>query len=118
MGPDRAPWMTTATNRATTISLLPSQRGATAGGVEPRERAAHVSERLLHPGQRVIGVDLILQVDVALVPDALELPQDRGDGDDALTHDALTFRGRRIAQVLGVHVEQPRPRVRDRPHDV
>src|SRR5947207_9160069 len=89
-----------------------------AGGVEPGERAAHIGDRLLHARQRVVDVDLVLQVDVATVSDRLELFQDRGDGDGALADDALTPLRRQIAQVLGVHVEEPWARVRDRPHDV
>src|SRR3989441_9916294 len=100
------------------ISPYGSRMWAAASGVEPGERAPHISERLLHPWQRVVDVDLVLQVDVAPIPDGLELLKDRGDGDDALADDALTRSGRRVPQILGVHVEYSRARVRDRLHDV
>src|SRR5256885_5305253 len=90
----------------------------TAGRVEPGERAAHIGERLLHPRQRVVDVDLVFQVDVTLIPDGLELLENRGDGDRSLADDALTGFGRQIAQVLGVHVEQSWARICDRPYDV
>src|SRR5437879_8296368 len=99
-------------------STYGSRMGAPADGVEPGERAAHVGKRLFHSGQRIIGVDLVLQVDVAPIPDGLELPKDRSDRDDALAHDALTRRALRIAQVLGVHVEDTRTRVGDCPYHV
>src|SRR3989449_5248855 len=97
------------------IAPYGSRMGAQAGGVEPGECAAHVGKRLSHSWQWIIGVDLVLQVDVAPIPDGLELPKDRSDRDDALAHDALTRRGLRIAQVLGVHVEDARTRVGDYP---
>src|SRR6266576_1094883 len=100
------------------ISPPGSRMGATAGGVEPGQRAAHIGERLFHPRQRVIDVDFVLQVDVAPVPAGFELLEDRGDGNRTLADDALTPLGRQIAQILDVHVEQPWARVRDRPYDV
>src|SRR5438034_10547775 len=100
------------------ISPSGSRMGAPAGGVEPGERAAHVGKRLFHSWQWIIGVDLVLQVDVPPIPDGLELLKDRSDRDDALAHDALTPRGLRIAQVIGVHVEDARTRVGDYPYHV
>src|SRR3989441_5275622 len=88
------------------ISSSGSRMGAPAGGVEPGERAAHVGKRLFHSWQWIIGVDLVLQVDVAPIPDGLELLKDRGDRDDTLAHDALTRGRRRIAQVLDVRSEE------------
>src|SRR5207244_1180111 len=38
------------------ISPPGSRMGATAGGVEPGQRAAHIGERLFHPRQRVVDV--------------------------------------------------------------
>src|SRR5437879_9585782 len=94
--------------------LLGSRVWATAaGGGETGERAAHVGERLLHPRQRVVGVDLVLEVDVPTVPDRLELLENLGDRDRSLTDDALAAFRRQIAQVLGVHVEHPRAAVGD-----
>src|SRR5437016_2097039 len=48
------------------ISPPGSRMRATAGGVEPVQRAAHIGERLFHPRQRVVDVDFVLQVDEAL----------------------------------------------------
>src|SRR5881296_4198423 len=90
-----------------TSPLLGSRVWATAaGGGQPGERAAHVGERLLHPRQRVISVDLVLEVDVAPEADRLELLEDLGDRDRSLADNALAPLRRQIAQVLGVHVEQ------------
>src|SRR2546428_13534740 len=100
------------------ISPSGSRMGAPAGGVEPGERAAHVGKRLFHSWQWIIGVDLVLQVDVAPIPDGLELPKDRADREDTLAHDALTRGCRRMAQVLGVHVEDRRHPVPDWPSHV
>src|SRR5207248_8454173 len=89
-----------------------------AGGGQPGERAAHVGERLLHPRQRVIGVDFVLEVDVAPKADRLELLEELGDRDRSLADDALAPLRREIGQVFGVHVEQPGPRIGDGLHDV
>src|SRR5260370_29880267 len=61
-----------------------------ARAAEPREHAAHVRERLLHPGQGVVGVDLVLEVDVAREAHRLELPEDFGDRDRALRSEEHT----------------------------
>src|SRR5205823_13474876 len=87
-----------------------------AGRREPGERAPHVGERLLHPRERIVRVDLVLEVDVAPVADRLQLLEDLGYRDGALAHDALTLLYFQVAQVLRVHVEEARPRVRDRLH--
>src|SRR5437773_1989424 len=40
-------------------------------GRQTRQHAAHVRERLLHPRQRILGVDLVFEIDVARVPHLL-----------------------------------------------
>src|SRR5512132_2019959 len=54
------------------------------GGGQPGEDAAHIAERALHPGQRVLGVDLVLEVDTALVVHLLELLEQADDRQDAV----------------------------------
>src|SRR6185369_1695547 len=53
------------------------------------QHAAHVRERLLHPGERIVGVDLVLEVDVARVPDPLQGAEQRRNREHAFADDAL-----------------------------
>src|SRR5213595_2347548 len=93
-----------------TSPLLGSRVWATAaGGGQPGDRAAHVGERLLHPRQRVIGVDFVLEVDITAIPIAAIFQQleakDCRDRDRSLADNALAPLRRQIAQILRVHVE-------------
>src|SRR2546429_9559016 len=82
--------------------LLGSRVWATAaGGGETGERAAHVGERLLHPRQRVVGVDLVLEVDVPPEPDRLGLLENLVERGRPLADDGLVGFRRQIAQALG-----------------
>src|SRR6267143_4806292 len=85
---------------------------------ETRKDATHVRERLLHARQRIVGLDLVLQIYVTGVLHSLELPEDLRDRDLSLPDDALTLRHLEVAQILGVHVQQARARIRNCPHDV
>src|SRR3989441_12880833 len=89
-----------------TSPLLGSRVWATAaGGGETGERAAHVGGRLLHPRQRGVGVDLVLEVYVPPVPDRLELLENLGDRDRSFADDARAGLRRPIAPSLCVQVE-------------
>src|SRR5437879_4629528 len=57
------------------------------------EHTAHVGERLLHARERIVGVDLVLEVDVARVGHGRQRRKERGNGQHACTDDALAVHG-------------------------
>src|SRR5205823_6843285 len=73
--------------RACRLEFLPWR----SGGREAGEHAAHVAERALHAWKGVLGVDLILQVDAALVVHLLQLFEDGGEGHVAVADIDLAF---------------------------
>ena len=58
----------------------PRRRHRDAGLGETREDATHVREGDLHPGQRIFGVGLVLQVHTPAIVDVPQLLEDCGDG--------------------------------------
>src|SRR5215212_771095 len=74
---------------------------------ESCDNSAHVRERLLHTRQRIMFVDLVFQVHVTRISNRAELLENFGDRHFALTYNALAALDLEIAQILGVHVEQP-----------
>ena len=63
------------------------------------------------PGRGVVRFDLVLQVDVARIAYADQLPEDAGHRHLALADDALASVVRVIAQILHVHVQNPAARL-------
>src|SRR6266550_6703723 len=60
-------------------------------GCEPRKHASHVCERLLHSRQRIVLVDLVLEIGVAGITHCPELAENVHDRDLSLADDALTL---------------------------
>src|SRR5438132_1995859 len=81
---------------------------------QPGQNAAHIAEGPLHAGQRVLGVDLIFQVDAALVIHFLELLENGREWQVAVAHIALACLFGEVAQILYVHVKEARAGVRNR----
>src|ERR1039457_298969 len=75
-------------------------------GPQAGQDAAHVEHGAQHAGQRVLGVDLVFQVDPALVIHLLELLENGGERHDALAHVALALPASEVAQVLDVNVDK------------
>src|SRR5947208_16883919 len=60
---------------------------------QSRQHAAHVAERALHAGHRIVAVDLVLQVDAALILHLLQLAEDSRERLDAVADVHLHLAG-------------------------
>jgi hypothetical protein len=92
---------------------------------EAGDDSAHVGEALDDSGHRVVGVDLVLEVDVAFVADVDESAEDGRDRHDAVAYSDLAFFDLTVGEVLDVHGVQAGAgfldgdnRVRSRAHSV
>src|SRR3954465_5311194 len=79
---------------------------ATDGGRD----APHEGEGFPHTGHRILGLDLVLEIDIPLVTDGAELPENLGDGHLPFPYYALAVGRVEVAQILGVHVVDARSR--------
>src|SRR6202453_3301494 len=83
-----------------------------------RKHAAHIGEAPGHAGHRVVGVDLVLQVDEAFVLNGDERFKDGADRHLAVTHGNLALLDVQVGQVLHMHVEEARSDFMDGLDDV
>src|SRR5580658_2915465 len=70
--------------------------------------ASHISEAGDHARHRIVGMNLILQIDEALVLDRDERFKHLQHWHDAVSHRDLALFALEVREVLHVHVEQPR----------
>src|SRR6202140_3793246 len=83
-----------------------------------RKHAAHIGEAAGHAGHRVVGVDLVLQVDEAFVLIGDERFKDSADRHLAVTHCYLALLDVQVVQVLHMDVEEARSDFMDGLDDV
>src|ERR1700674_187108 len=81
---------------------------------QARQDASHISKAADNSRHRIVGMNLILQIDEALV-----LHRDKGfkhlpHWHDAVSHRDLALLALEVREVLHVHVKQPRARFADR----
>src|SRR5690348_1941695 len=88
------------------------------GGMLAGKHAAHVGQRLFHAGQRIIGIDFVLEVHVSWISHRFELVEQLGNRQHSLTDNALAFLRVGVAEVLGMDVEKARSGVGGRLDDV
>src|SRR5258708_6017096 len=82
------------------------------------KHAAHIGEAAGHAGHRVVGVNLVLKVDEALVPIGDERFKDGPDRHLAVTHCYLALLDVQVGQILHMHVEEARSDFMDGLDDV
>src|SRR5262245_43250453 len=85
---------------------------------DPSHHAAHVSERALHARQGILRVDLVLQVDAALVSGFSQRAEQGRERNLAFAYVALAVLAGEIAQIFDVHVEEPRSGLGDHCHRI
>src|SRR5271169_5177022 len=70
--------------------------------------ASHIREAGDHARHRIVGMNLILQIDVALVLSCDERFKHLPRWHDAVSHRDLALFALEVREVLNVHIEQPR----------
>jgi hypothetical protein len=66
------------------------------------KHAPHVGERLPHSWQWIVGLDLVLETHIAVVPYSLELPENLCDRNLSLAGNTLTLGNFEVTQIFGV----------------
>lgn len=70
--------------------------------------ATHVGETGDDSGHGVVGVDFVLEIDVAGVADCCERPEDFAHGHEAVTNSYLAGFVVEVREVFHVHIEEAR----------
>src|SRR6266851_7886391 len=78
-----------------------------------RQHAAHIRKAGDHTRHRIVGVNLILEVDKSLVVGRDEGLEDLAERHNSVTHGDLALFALEAGQVLHMHVVQPRPHLVD-----
>ena len=93
---------------STDVAYVVLRMGPSLDG-EPLQDTSHERKRAEHAGERIRGVDFVLEIDVPSVPDALQRLEESPERDRALSDDALAVDVREVGQILHVQVEESVP---------
>ena len=85
---------------------------------QPCQDASHIGKAVDYAGHRIVGMNLILEIDEAFVLCRDQRFEHLPHRHDALSYRDLALLALKIRQVLHVHVEQPRSGLADRLHHI